>query len=800
MARTPTKSELIARSAYIKRTRSVLTLREVGGRIDDENIQQHALEWLDECQKSGATALITRESELDGAPGTFTSHPISLDLIPGSNLHIKAGPGVTLKGLADPAGPPSPIAVLRLLGPSAADPFDRSIPNLHIEGLGLDSSARTFLSQAPTSTALTLRDLGQVTIERCPFYGGPDYQAALDLLDLNDPNSTTIGGDSGISFTRIRNLDISYSDFRGFLDKGWYGSLAGRIRTLFNFYDDCNTAGAFVRDGTGLTVVGDKVRRCGLGFGVTEGLVGGVWLPPAHDMFLTDVEFEEMGGRILRIIMASAKVKGCKVRDWGWQQRKAAGGTFIAAASQAAVRMDGAFNCDIEMDFVMRDWPDSSAHLAYDLRDKVLNGTTYTCRDNNIRGFVSNVPNGRALVEINGTDRTNSQLTLDNVGTNRTGELPVQTNTSAPNMSTHTVRPKGGKAYTLRNNIRFSTYFTLIPVAVGSPTTTFGTPTANDCHAERLGDEIVAHIRHIVPFTLGTDASFVAEIVGDQMNVSSVLTGGIAVGQCVRWAGMPYSPVVIGPGSGGANTWQLDMSMSVPAGTAMQSVMDGEIRFDAQTFTAAVGTGSIDDRTFTVASTSSGVWAVGQTLVGDGILSKTVILESLGGGQYRVSRSQTVVLGPVRGVTSAITRGKCSITATTMAVSSLATGTLAVGQGIEGDAILPGTLLMEDLGGGNWRVNKSQTVPANSVFRTLPTGLPWIAASAGGGDAEGNTGIDNGVIFPPNSRTLVAQVPAGRDFVRCWWQNLNRALRVRDLNPDGGNLRANITIVYRGSD
>lgn len=792
------------KNIFIPKVRGTLALDEVGGRVDDEDNLSAIQEWADYCQKTGAVGLLTKE-ELDGSPGTYTSKPAPIDLRAGATLSIEARPGTRIKGLPDLVGAPSDIAVLRLNGPTGMDPFDPAVPNVHLAGMFLDASARTFLSRAPTSTALTLRNLGHVTIDLSYFYGGPDYQAALDLLNLNDPNSTTTGGDSGISFTNVRQLDISRSGFVGFLDKGWYGSLSGRIRGWANFYDDCNTGGAFVRDGTSLTGWAEKVRRCGLGFGVTEGQVGGVWLPPAHDLFLTDCEFEEMGSRILRIIMASAKVKGCKVRDFGWQQRKAAGGLFIATPSQAAVRMDGAFNCDIEMDISMRDWPDSSAHVAFDLRDKTLNGVTYPCRDNNIRAFVSNLPNGRALVEINGTDRTNSVITVDNVATARsggTGEQPIQTSTSAPNMSTHVVRPRGGKEYVLRNNLPWSTFFTVTPVAIGSPNVVFGAPTTNECHAQRNGDEVTTHLRLIAPFTLGADASFTGEIVGNMLFVTAMTSGALAVGHCIRWAGMSYSPVInaLGTGTGGVGTYVLDLNQTVPAGTAMLSLMDGDIRFDAQTFTAAVGTGSIADKILTVATTSSGAWAVGQTVTGEGILSKTILMENLGGGQWRVSRAQTVALGAIKGVTAAISRGFCAINNTTMTVSVMVSGSLAPGQGIEGPGILPGTILREDLGGGNWRVSKSQTVPAATAFRTLPTGLPWIAAPTGGGDAEGNSGIDEGIIWPINSRTLVAQVPAGRDFLRCWFQSLGRALRVRDLITAGANLRFNATIIYRCED
>ena len=142
------------KSFFIPKVRGTLALDEVGGRVDDENSQQHILEWADECQKTGAVGLLTKE-ELDGAPGTYTTYPVSVDLRAGSTLMIDARPGTAIKGLPDPYGPPSEVAVLRLLGPSAFDPFDPAIPNVHLRGLRLDASARTFLSRAPTSTAIS---------------------------------------------------------------------------------------------------------------------------------------------------------------------------------------------------------------------------------------------------------------------------------------------------------------------------------------------------------------------------------------------------------------------------------------------------------------------------------------------------------------------------------------------------------------------------------------------------------------------------------------------------------------------
>ncbi|SEI67912.1 hypothetical protein SAMN05518849_101532 [Sphingobium sp. AP50] len=789
------------KSATIIRTGGTLTSREAGVRIDDEDSSQNVLQWLEDCQKRSSVAVLSKE-DFEDAPGTYTCAPVPVEMLAGKELRIDARPGTAIKGLSDGVlnGVPivNSIAALRFQGPDHADPLDPSIPNLHIRGLRVDVSDRTYSLAAPSGTAITIRDIGHATFDLCDFYGGPDYQAALDAVD--PVSRTTIGGDSAISFTRIRNFDFSRSRARGFLDKIWYGSLSGRMRGWANFYYDSNTAGAFNRDGTSITLWGEKVRGCGLGFGMTEGNIGSVTYPPAHDLFATDCEFDEMGGRIFRIYMASAKIKGCKVRDWGYQPRKAASGLYVPVPSLAAVRLDGAYNCEIEMDISMRDWPDTANHVGFDLRDKTLNGVKWTCRDNNIRASVSGLPNGLALLEFGGTDRTNSTIMVDNVGTNRVAEYPVQSRST--NMSTHKVRPRGSKEYTLRNNQKLSTYFTLTPIALNSSKVVFGAPAANECHAQRVGDESLTHIRNVTPFTLGSDASFVGEIIGTVLHVTQMTSGALAVGHCVRWTGMEYSPVIVpgGTGTGGVGTYNLDLMQTVPAGTAMLSLMDGEIRFDAQTFAAAVGVGSIEGNLLTVSSTSSGSWAVGQTVKGEGTLSKTTILENLGGGHYTVSRSQSVPSGPITGFTVSTVRGRCSIVGTTMSVISLAVGALAVGQGIEGDNIIPGTLLMENLGGGNWRVNKSHADAVETNFRTLPSGLPWIAAPAGGGDAEGVTGIDDGVIFPAKSRTLVGQVPAGRDYIRCWWQTMGRALRVRDLNPEDGTIRANITIVYRCED
>ncbi|SEQ60771.1 hypothetical protein, partial [Sphingobium sp. YR768] len=83
----------------IKRTRGQLTLNEVGGRTDNDDNSELAAEWLDDCAKNQSEAILAKDSDLDGAPGTYFAKPILVN--PKKPLKITGRPGTTIQGVTD---------------------------------------------------------------------------------------------------------------------------------------------------------------------------------------------------------------------------------------------------------------------------------------------------------------------------------------------------------------------------------------------------------------------------------------------------------------------------------------------------------------------------------------------------------------------------------------------------------------------------------------------------------------------------------------------------------------------------
>ena len=111
---------------------------------------------------------------------------------------------------------------------------------------------------------------------------------------------------------------------------------------------------------------------------------------------------------------------------------------------------------------------------------------------------------------------------------------------------------------------------------------------------------------------------------------------------------------------------------------------------------AATFTGSITTTTLTVTSVLSGTIAVGQAIFGANVSQNTVITAlgtgTGGTGTYTVSNSQTTASTSINSVASpAIVTG--AIAGTTLTVSAVTSGTLKIGQTIEGTGVTDGTII-----------------------------------------------------------------------------------------------------------
>lgn len=159
---------------------------------------------------------------------------------------------------------------------------------------------------------------------------------------------------------------------------------------------------------------------------------------------------------------------------------------------------------------------------------------------------------------------------------------------------------------------------------------------------------------------------------------------------------------------------------------------------------SAIFTGSISTTTLTVTSVLSGTIAVGQAIFGQGIAQNTVITAlgtgTGGTGTYTVSNSQTVASTSINAVTSAATVTG-DITGTTLDVTVATSGTLQIGQTLEGANVTNGTIITAfgtgSGGTGTYTVSPSQTAASATIYALNWTVLPTTdGAFEGGGTVD----------------------------------------------------------------
>jgi hypothetical protein len=177
---------------------------------------------------------------------------------------------------------------------------------------------------------------------------------------------------------------------------------------------------------------------------------------------------------------------------------------------------------------------------------------------------------------------------------------------------------------------------------------------------------------------------------------------------------------------------------------------------------SAIFTGSISGTTLTVTVMQSGTIAVGQAIFGQGVAQNSVITAlgtGTGGvGTYTVSDSQTVASTAINSVASpAIVTG--SISGTTLTVSAVTSGTLKIGQTIEGSGVTDGTIITAfgsgSGGAGTYTVSASQSVSSTTIYAINWSVLPSTdGAFEGGGTVDIS---DNYFVYnKPNSQLWAA--------------------------------------------
>ena len=172
-------------------------------------------------------------------------------------------------------------------------------------------------------------------------------------------------------------------------------------------------------------------------------------------------------------------------------------------------------------------------------------------------------------------------------------------------------------------------------------------------------------------------------------------------------------------------------------------IVDGTNRYTwrINTVTSAVFTGSTSGTTLTVSFIKSGTIAVGQHFFAVGALQETVITAlgtGTGGvGTYTLGLSQTIASSQMY-TSSPGAIITASMSGTTMTVTAVSSGTLYVGQTIQGAGITTQTIITA-LGTGSgstgtYTINNSQTVASETMYALNWTVLPSTDGAFTGGE------------------------------------------------------------------
>jgi hypothetical protein len=156
---------------------------------------------------------------------------------------------------------------------------------------------------------------------------------------------------------------------------------------------------------------------------------------------------------------------------------------------------------------------------------------------------------------------------------------------------------------------------------------------------------------------------------------------------------------------------------------------------------SAVFEGTISGTTLTVTRVLSGTIAASQSLFGVGISNQTVIVSG-SGSTWTINQSHTISTAISMNSATVAAVITASMSGTTLSVSAVTSGTLFVGQTIEGSTVTAktiitalgsGTVLSETIasGGTNYAVNENITV-LGGVFGSSPATYTVTSISSGG--------------------------------------------------------------------
>jgi hypothetical protein len=190
-------------------------------------------------------------------------------------------------------------------------------------------------------------------------------------------------------------------------------------------------------------------------------------------------------------------------------------------------------------------------------------------------------------------------------------------------------------------------------------------------------------------------------------------------------------------------------------------IVDGSQRYTWRIYnpsSSAVFTGSISGTTLTVTAIKSGLITTNQTIFGIGSSAETVITAlgtgSGGIGTYTVNVSQTVASQQLNS-SSVGAVINASISGTTLTVNSVSSGTIYLGQTIQGAGVSTGTVVTAFLTGsgstGDYTVSNSQTVSSETMYALNFSVLPSSDGAFQGGTSADI--VDNYFVYNrPNTQ------------------------------------------------
>lgn len=340
-----------------------------------------------------------------------------------------------------------------------------------------------------------------------------------------------------------------------------------------------------------------------------------------------------------------------------------------------------------------------------------LKGSTINIYSNgggNKRGVLvssSNIVSTRDLnvyvAQPTDTTSTGTYVGVETNDSSNKGAIQLRTTT------TGVVYPTGTQAYTASDILQTTPSTILDPTYLASPGIQVGPGT--DLVTKSAGGK--GFSTYIYPTTV---------YYGLKGNISSAGSGGYL------WPGTQAVSAGTFPDPGLPSAYYrvqqpslisgMSASLNIaPGGTNTLTLSVYVLPATTQTTTAAIYTGTISGTTLTVNSVSGSI-AVGQSVSGAGVAINTYIVSG-SGTTWTIYPSQTVTsTNMTNGSPSSTFFG--SIASTTLTVTSITSGSLAIGQYISGSGVTSGTTITAQLTSSTWTVSPSQTVNSTTLYTT----------------------------------------------------------------------------------